>query len=71
VKNTRPALHVIHFESFEVDLRSGELRKGGEKIKLPEQSFQILAMLLARPREVVMRAEIQKRLWPNDTVVEF
>jgi serine/threonine protein kinase/Tol biopolymer transport system component len=62
---------LIRFESFEVNLRSGELRKGGERIKLPEQSFQILAMLLERRGEVVMRHEIQKKLWPNDTVVEF
>jgi serine/threonine protein kinase/dipeptidyl aminopeptidase/acylaminoacyl peptidase len=47
------------------------MRQNGEKIKLPEQSFQILAILLERPGEVVMRPEIQKRLWPNDTVVEF
>jgi eukaryotic-like serine/threonine-protein kinase len=38
---------------------------------LPEQSFQILAMLLERSREVIMRSEIQKRLWPNDTLVDF
>ena len=62
---------VIRFESFEVNLRSGELRRAGERVRLPEQSFQILAMLLERPGEVVMRQEIQKRLWPNDTVVEF
>jgi eukaryotic-like serine/threonine-protein kinase len=62
---------LIRFESFEVNLRSGELRRAGEKVRLPEQSFQILAMLLERPGEVVMRSEIQKRLWPNDTVVEF
>ena len=62
---------LIRFESFEVNLRSGELRRTGEKVRLPEQSFQILAMLLERPGEVVMRQEIQKRLWPNDTVVEF
>jgi len=62
---------LIRFESFEVNLRSGELRSTGEKVRLPEQSFQILAMLLERPGEVVMRQEIQKRLWPNDTVVEF
>ncbi len=61
----------IRFESFEVNLRSGELHRAGEKVRLPEQSFQILAMLLERPGEVVMRQEIQKRLWPNDTVVEF
>jgi len=64
-----PAL--ARFESFEVNLRSGELYKDGEKIKLPEQSFRILVMLLERPGEVVLRHEIQKRLWPNDTVVEF
>src|SRR5215467_11877799 len=63
--------HIAHFESFEVNLRSGELLKNGERIKMPEQSFQILAMLLERPAEVVTRQEIQKRLWPNDTVVEF
>jgi eukaryotic-like serine/threonine-protein kinase len=66
-----PTMRLVRFESFEVDLRTGELRKNGERVKLPEQSFQVLAMLLARPGEVVMRSEIQKRLWPNDTVVEF
>ena len=63
--------HLVRFESFEVNLRSGELCKNGEKVKLQEQSFRILAMLLENPGEVVMRGEIQKRLWPNDTVVEF
>src|ERR1700747_529740 len=62
---------VARFESFEGNLLSGELLKNGERIKMPEQSFQILAMLLERAGEVVMRQEIQKRLWPNDTVVEF
>jgi eukaryotic-like serine/threonine-protein kinase len=62
---------LVRFESFEVNLRSGELWNHGEKVKLQEQSFQILAMLLAEPGEVVMRQEIQKKLWPNDTVVEF
>src|SRR5215469_2951402 len=65
------APRLARFESFEVDLCTGELRRNGERIKLPEQSFQVLAMLLAKPGEVVMRQEIQKRLWPNDTVVEF
>jgi serine/threonine protein kinase/Tol biopolymer transport system component len=71
VKEEAQAAQVIRFESFEVSLPSGELRKNDEKVKLPEQSFQILAMLLERPGEVVLRREIQKRLWPNDTVVEF
>jgi len=59
------------FECFEVNLRSGELCKNGVRIRLAEQSFQILAMLLERAGEVVTRQEIQQRLWPNDTVVEF
>ena len=63
--------NLVRFESFEVNLRSGELRRAGERVRLPEQSFQILAMLLQAPGEVVMRQEIQKKLWPNDTVVEF
>ena len=63
--------YLARFESFEVNLRSGELRKNEERIRLPEQSFQILAMLLERPGEVVTRQEIQQKLWPNDTVVEF
>jgi len=62
---------LARFESFEVSLHTGELLKNSEKVKLPDQSFQVLAMLLAKPGEVVMRHEIQKRLWPNDTVVEF
>jgi eukaryotic-like serine/threonine-protein kinase len=59
------------FQSFEVNLRSGELSCNGQKIKLTEQCFQILTMLLQRPGEIVLRSEIQKKLWPNDTVVEF
>ena len=71
MKEEAQSAQVIRFESFEVNLRSGELWKNGQKVKLPEQSFQILAMLLDRPGEVVLRREIQKHLWPNDTVVEF
>src|SRR5579864_7797940 len=63
--------YLARFESFEVNLRSGELCKNGEKTNLPEQPFQILVMLLKRSGEVVLRQEIQKNLWPNDTVVEF
>ena len=57
---------VLSFDSFEVNLRSGELRKNGQKVKLPQQSFRILAMLLERPGEVVLRPDIRQRLWPND-----
>jgi serine/threonine protein kinase len=71
VKEAGQFPQLIRFESFEVNLRTGELLRSGEKIKLPQQSFQILAMLLEQPGEVVMRYEIQKKLWPKDTVVEF
>jgi TolB-like protein/DNA-binding winged helix-turn-helix (wHTH) protein/Tfp pilus assembly protein PilF len=54
-----------------VDLESGELRKHGVKIKLQQKPFQILALLLERPGEVVTREELQRRLWPSDVFVDF
>jgi DNA-binding winged helix-turn-helix (wHTH) protein len=61
----------IRFGIYEVDLQAGELRKRGVKLKLQQQPFLILAMLLERPGELVTREEIQKRLWPEDTFVDF
>ena len=62
----------IHrFGVFEVDLRSHELRKQGMKVKLQDQPFQVLAVLLEHPGEVVTREELRKRLWPDDTFVDF
>src|SRR5579863_9961889 len=63
--------NVVAFDVFQVDLRAGELYKAGRKIKLQDQPFQVLAMLLEKPGEVVTREEIQKRLWPADTFVDF
>ena len=60
---------LVRFESFEVDVRAGELRKAGVRLKLPGQPFQVLAILLEYPGEVVAREELQKRLWP-DTFVD-
>jgi len=62
---------VARFGVFEVDLRAGEVRKQGLKVRLQEQPFQVLAMLLEHPGEVVTREELQKRLWPADTFVDF
>lgn len=62
--------NTVRFGIFEVDLRAGELRKRGTKIRLQEKPFQVLAMLLEKPGEVVRREELQNRLWP-DTIVEF
>ena len=61
----------VRFGAFEVDLRSGELRKHGLRVKLQVQPFQILALLLERPGEVVTREELRGRLWPADTFVDF
>jgi TolB-like protein/DNA-binding winged helix-turn-helix (wHTH) protein/Tfp pilus assembly protein PilF len=59
------------FGSFEMDLRAGELRKHGVRIRLQTQPFQILGMLLERPGEVVTREELRQALWPGDTFVDF
>src|SRR5215467_31947 len=62
---------VARFGPFEVDLRSRELRKDGVRVRLQEQPFQILTMLLERAGDVVTREEIRDRLWPNGTFVDF
>src|SRR5271155_4178530 len=61
----------LRFGVFELDLRAGELRKHGIRVRLQEQPFQILATLLANPGEVITREELQKKLWPADTFVDF
>src|SRR6266403_4390932 len=65
------ASRVLQFGAFEVDLRTGSLRKSGARIKLQEQPFQILAMLLEKPGDMVTREELRQRLWPADTFVDF
>jgi TolB-like protein/DNA-binding SARP family transcriptional activator len=64
-------MQVIHFGDYEADLRAGELRKKGVKLKIQEQPLQILAMLLEHPGQVVTREELRSRLWPSDTFVDF
>jgi Tol biopolymer transport system component/DNA-binding winged helix-turn-helix (wHTH) protein len=61
----------IRFGIFEVDRRSGELRRNGVRVKLQEQPFQILLTLLEHPGEVVTREELRSRLWAEDTYVDF
>jgi DNA-binding winged helix-turn-helix (wHTH) protein len=61
----------VRFGDFDVDLRSCELRKRGLRIKLQVQPFQVLLALLERPGHVVRRRELQKRIWPADTFVDF
>jgi serine/threonine protein kinase/tetratricopeptide (TPR) repeat protein/DNA-binding winged helix-turn-helix (wHTH) protein/TolB-like protein len=62
---------LVRFEAFEFDRQTLELRKHGLKVKLSGQPMEVLAMLLARPGELVAREELQHRLWPHDTIVEF
>ena len=62
---------IIRFSTFEVDLQTGELRKRGQRVKLQEQPFQMLAALLERPGEIITREELRSKLWPADTFVDF
>jgi TolB-like protein/DNA-binding winged helix-turn-helix (wHTH) protein/tetratricopeptide (TPR) repeat protein len=66
-----PGVRVFRFGVFELDSESGELRRHGLKVRLPDQSFQILRALLLHPGEVVTREELQKILWPGETFVDF
>jgi len=62
---------LIRFGIFEADTRSGELHRKGFKVRLQAQPFQVLALLLERPGEVVTRKELTAGLWPDDTFVDF
>ena len=65
----------VRLGGFELDLKSGELRSVGtereSRVVLREQPFQVLRMLIERGGKIVTREEIRKRLWPNDTIVDF
>lgn len=71
MEDTQRLSSPIRFGTFEVDLQAGELRRQGFKVKLQEQPFQVLVMLLERPNQVVTREQLQKELWPADTFVDF
>jgi cholera toxin transcriptional activator len=62
---------VLRFGIFEAHLRSGELRKNGVRVRLQDQPFQVLAILLERPRELVSREELATAVWPGGTFVDF
>ena len=64
-------LRGYRFGVFEVDLRAGEIRKGGLKVKLQNQPFQVLVMLLEHSPDTVLREELRKELWNGDTFVDF
>jgi eukaryotic-like serine/threonine-protein kinase len=62
---------ILRFGTFDVDVRAGEVRKQGKRIKLQEQPFHVLTVLLQRPGEVVTREELRSQNWPADTFVDF
>ena len=63
--------HKVHFDSFVVDLRAGEIYKRGIRLKLQDQPFRVFSFLLERPGQVVTREELRQRLWSADTFVDF
>ncbi len=69
--NASPSARIVRFGVFEVDRTAGELRKSGARIRLQEQPFQVLALLLDRPGDVVTREELREKLWAADTFVDF
>src|ERR1017187_9462078 len=69
MKNTLPFR--VRFDAFELDLKSGELHKSGQRVVLQDQPLQILRMLIEHAGAITTREEIQQQLWPNHTVVEF
>jgi len=69
--STSSARRIFRFGVFEADLVSGELRKSGIRIRLQEQPFQLLTLLLQRKGEIVTRDEVRQKLWPADTFVDF
>ena len=62
---------MVHFGEFELDAAAGQLYRKGAKLRLQEQPSQILQILLQRPGEVVTREELQQKIWPSDTFVDF
>ena len=62
---------IVRFGTFELDLQTGELRHAGQKVKLQEQPFQVLATLLEHPGKIVTREELRNKLWREDTLVDF
>src|SRR5437879_5428553 len=65
------AKRVVRFAVFDADLHTDELRKAGVKIKLYQQPFQILVLLVERPGELVTREELREKLWPGESFLDF
>jgi TolB-like protein/DNA-binding winged helix-turn-helix (wHTH) protein len=68
---TSPLTHIVQFGIFQLDLKAHELHKAGIKVKLQEQPFRVLALLVERAGQVVTREELQQKVWPSDVYVAF
>ena len=66
-----PPPHIVHFGIFQIDLKARELHKAGVKVKLQEQPFRVLALLIDRAGQVVTREDLQQNIWPTDAYVAF
>ena len=66
-----PPTDIVHFGIFQIDLKARELHKAGVKVKLQEQPFRVLALLVERAGQVVTREELRQRVWPTDAYVAF
>src|SRR5437870_1208520 len=71
MEDFHPSRGTVRFAAFELDFSTSELRKQGTKVKLQEQPFEILQILLQRPGEIVTREELKQKIWPSDTFVDF
>jgi DNA-binding winged helix-turn-helix (wHTH) protein len=71
MSETRLAEAMVCFDVFQVDLRAGELHREGRRVKLQEQPFRVLSLLVERAGEIVTRDELREKLWPADTFVDF
>ena len=71
MSETRFAEAMVCFDVFQVDLRAGELHREGRRVKLQEQPFRVLSLLMERAGEIVTRDELREKLWPSDTFVDF
>jgi len=71
MSTSNPLRAIFRFGAFEVDSRTGELRKNGMRIRCQEQPLQVLVALLERPGELLTREELRQRVWPEDTFVDF
>jgi TolB-like protein/DNA-binding winged helix-turn-helix (wHTH) protein/Flp pilus assembly protein TadD len=71
MQSPSPLTDIVHFGIFQLDLKARELHKAGVKVKLQEQPFRVLALLVDRAGQVVMREELQQKVWPTDAYVAF